>query len=283
MQKTRPRLFIASGLTMALKWNAEDDEQKKIMIANNAIKLDFLNKLFDIFFANDFSLVEYIVPQDTLKVPDDKFLSLWKPIERKYPKEIVEIRFQLTKFLYPKQFNAKNYEALTDLQKEKLTEVDATDAFKYAIGHLFALGDINFEGNYIHGPYGYASIGGEAETFFNSVRDLSSDLLKDFGELLFDREVIVFQNYRIVLKNKYKVPPPYNGMFRDKEYLEVTYENNKDLSFYDEQEKLKDQMQYVYDHLISRDDYQQFWRSYRNRYFNLKARYKEAYAINPDW
>ncbi len=118
---------------MALKRNAENEEQKKIMMANNNLKIDFLKSFFESLFPNDFSLIEYIVPQDILKVPESKFLSLWHLIVKRYPKEIEEIRFQLTKFLYPKQFNTKTYKDLTAIQKKELESVDASIAFKYAI------------------------------------------------------------------------------------------------------------------------------------------------------
>jgi hypothetical protein len=282
-QKKRPRFFVVSGLNSALKWNAETEEQKKIMMANNAIKIDFLKTFFENFFPNDFSLVEYIIPQDILKVPESKFLALWKLIEKKYYNEMQEVKFQLTKFLYPKEFNTKTFQELTEKQRQKLNEVDASIAFKYAISHLFALGDINFEGNYIHNPNGYISIGGENEIFFNSVRDFAYNLLKDFGELFFDKEVVAFNNYRIVLKNDYKVPPPYNGMFNSSGLTEVTYENNRNLDFYDSQEKLKDQMDYMYENLVSKKEYEKFWINYKERYFDLKNRYKEAYDINDSW
>ncbi len=283
MQKKRLRFFIVSGLNMALKWNAQNEQQKAIMMASDALKFDFLKTFFDKFFPNDFSLVEYIVPQDILKVPETKFLALWRLIEKKYPDELKEIRFQLTKFLYPKQFNARSYNGLSLKQREDLKRVDASTAFQYAIGHLFALGDINFEGNYVHTPNGYVSIGGEYEVFFNKVRDVAYDTLKDFGEMLFDREVIVKNNYRIVLQNKFKVPPPYNGMFREKELLEVTYENGKSLDYYNTQTKVQDQLHYMYDNLLSKVEYQKFWDSYRPRYLDLKTRYKEAYNIRKDW
>ncbi len=282
-QKKRSRFFIVSGLNMALKWNAETAQQKAIMIASDAIKFDFLRTFFETFFRNDFSIIEYIVPQDILKVPETKFLALWHLIEKKYPDELKEIRFQLTKFLYPKQFNARSYDQLTREQRENLSKVDASIAFKYAIGHLFVLGDINFEGNYVHNPNGYISIGGEYEIFFNKVRDVAYDTLKDFGEMLFDRDVIVKYNYRIILQNKFKVPPPYNGMFNEKEVLEATYENGKPLDYYDTQAKVQDQMQYMYDNLLSKAEYQKFWDSYKPRCLDLKARYKEAYNIHKDW
>lgn len=195
----------------------------------------------------------------------------------------METKFQLTKFLYPKQFNTKNYSDLSPEQKKKLNNVDASDAFKYAISHLFVFADINFEGNYIHNPKGYISVGNESEEFFNLIRELSYELLKDFGELFFDRQLTTFDNYRLVLKNKYKVPPPYNGMFNHSGLLEVTYENNRDLDFYNSQEKLKDQMDYMYENLISKKDYEKFWMNYKERYFDLKKRYKEAYNINDSW
>jgi len=283
MQKKRPRFFIVSGINMALQWNAENEEQKKVMMANNNIKIDFLRLFFEKFFPNEFSLIEFIIPQDTLKVPESKIIALWNIIETKHPAELQEIRFQLTKFIYPKIFNVKTYKDLSRDQLEKLYEVDATIAFKYAIGHLFALGDISFEGNYIHNPYGYVSFGGEAEAFFNIVRDLAYKSLKDFGSLLFNRKFVLYENFRIVLENEYKVPPAYNGMFHKKELMEVTYENQHSLDFYDSQAKLTDQMNYMYDNLLSKKEYQKFWNDYKTRYFDLKERYKESYEIKSDW
>jgi len=283
MQKKRPRFFIISGLNMALKWNAQNEAQKAIMIASDAIKFDFLRHFFETFFPNDFSIIEYVVPQDILKVPEAKFLALWHLVEKKYPHELKEIRFQLTKFLYPKQFNAKTYDALSKDQVAKLESIDASVAYKYAIGHLFTMGDLNFEGNYVHNLNGYLSIGGEHEFFFNKLRDLACETFKDLGQMLFDRQVIVKNNYRIVLQNNYMVPPPYNGMFDEKGLLEVTYENAKTLDYYNGQEKVQDQLQYMYDNLVSRTEYKKFWDSYRERYLDLKARYKEAYGIHKDW
>jgi hypothetical protein len=268
---------------MALRWNAESEDERAIMLANNAIKFDFLRVFFERFFKDDFSLIEHIVSQDVLKVPEEKLTALWNLIEGKYQDELKEIKFQLTKYLFPKQFNVQSYSDLTKMQRENLKHVDATDAFNYAIGHLFALGDINFEGNYIHNPSGYVSIGGEIEAVFNKVRALAYGVVKDFGQLFFDREIIVKDNYRIVLQNEYKVPPPYNGMFGAKGLLEVTYENERNLGFYDTQVKLKDQMDYMYENLVSRDECQKFWNEYRQRYFDLKGRYKEAYNIKSNW
>ncbi|MFA5021579.1 MAG: hypothetical protein WC508_00655 [Patescibacteria group bacterium] len=283
MQNKRSRLFIVSALNFAFRFNAENEKQRAIMAANNAIKLDFLKKFFEKFFPNDFSIIETIVAQDILKVPESKLLALWSIIERKYPQDIQAVKFQLTKFLYPKLFNENSYEKLSAKQKDQLAKTDATDAFKYAIGHLFALGDINFEGNYIHNPNGYVSIGGEAEQVFNKVRDLAYGIIQDYAEIIFDRKIILEDNYRIVLQNKHKVPPPYNGMFEKGELFEATYENNRDLDFYDNEEKVKDQMDYMYKNLITKKEYQKFWAEYKERYFNLKSRYQEAYGIGNDW
>ncbi len=283
MQKKRPRFFISSGLNMALKWNARNDEQKAIMIANNALKIDFLKTFFETFFPNDFSLIECIVAQDVLKVPEEKFLNLWKIVEKKYHEELKEVRFQLSKFLHPKQFNTQTYDELTPEQKEKLEEVDASIAFKYAIGHSFVFADMNFEGNYVHNKNGYVSIGGDQEIFFNKVRILALEVLKESGEMLFDRKVIVHQNTHIVLTHEHKAAPPYIGQYDKKDCLEVTYENGRDISFYNSQEKLKEGMDLMYKELLPQVKYEQFWADYQKRYFDLKARYKEAYQIREDW
>ncbi len=42
-------------------------------------------------------------------------------------------------------------------------------------------------------------------------------------------------------------------------------------------------MQYMYENFISEKEYQQFWEEYKKRYFDLKARYKEAYNIGDSW
>ncbi len=268
---------------MALKWTAKTDEQRKIMIASNNIKLDFLKTFFNTFFYDAFSLIEYVVSQDVLKISEDKVLNLWNMMEKKYPNELLEIRFQLTKFLYPKQLNKRTYNELTKEQKKLFEELDASNALKYAIWHLFALGDLNFEWNYVHNPKGYVSIGGDREIFFNKIRKLAYQTFKDSWDYIFDRKIIAYDNYKIVLKEKYSVPPPYNWVFWKKDYKEVTYENWKWLDYYDNQEKLKWQMNYMYENLITRWQYEKFWNNYRSRYFELKSRYKEAYNIDINW
>ena len=109
------------------------------MVADNAMKIDFMKYFFERFFPETFSLIEYVIPQDILKIPEEKLLALRKLVEVEQVEEIEEVRFQLTKFLYPKIFNVKVYSELTDAQKEKLNKVDASLAFKYAISHLFVL------------------------------------------------------------------------------------------------------------------------------------------------
>lgn len=283
-QKEKPRFYVMSALNSALMWNAENDEQKKIMIANNSIKMDFLRSLFEKFFKDDFILVEYVVPQDMLKIPESKILYLWNLIEEKYPEELVEVRFQLIKFLYPRKFNVQKHKELNSKQLEELKTVDATSAFKYAISHLFVLGDLNFEGNYVHSAKGYFSLGGEQEIYFNKVRDLAYKVLKDYGGVLFERKIVTFDNSRLVLRDKVKVPIPYNGMLDGHgKLLEVTYENERDLDYYESQEKLKPQMDYMYENILSKNEYEEFWNEYKNRYFNLKERYRKAYKIKSNW
>ena len=290
MQKERPRFLIVSGLNMALKWNAQNEEQRKIMIANNALKMDFLKTFFEKFFTNEFSLIEYVIQQDSLKVSESKFLALWNLLEKKYKDELREIRFQLTKFIYPKQFNVSSYNDMNEAQRRKMKEVDISRALKYAINHLFVFVDANFEGNYVHNDAGYVSVGGSQEEYFNIVRDFAFEIVRDYGEFLFEREVICFENKSIILKNKYNTPPPYNGYYvgnnsksKYNELLEVTYENERSLDYYDSIEKLRDQIDYVYENILSQEDYQKFWDNYRIRYFDLKERYREAYKIGPKW
>lgn len=275
---------------MALKWNAQNEEQRKIMIANNALKMDFLKIFFEKFFYDEFSLIEYVIQQDSLKVSESKFLALWNLLEKKHKDELREIRFQLTKFIYPKQFNVSSYDELSESQKQKMDEVDISEALKYAINHLFVFVDANFEGNYVHNQNGYVSVGGSQEEYFNIVRDFAFEIVRDYGEFLFGREVICFENKSIILKNKYITPPPYNGYYvgnksksKYNELLEVTYENERTINYYDSIEKLRDQMDYMYENLISREGYQNFWNDYRERYFNLKERYRTAYEIGPEW
>jgi hypothetical protein len=286
MQARRPRMFVVSGLNMALKWNAKNEKQKKIMMIDNYLKMDFLRTFFDKFFPNDFSIIEYIVAQDPIKISEEKLIALWKVLERKYPQEIKELKYSLAKFKKPKLFAN---EVLSDEAQFFLNskDEDLIGAFKYAISHLFTMADINFEGNYIHNPNGYITVGGSTEKVFNKIRELAFNLLADVAELIFEREVIYMDNIRLIIENENHIPPPYNGYFesygRDKiRLMEVTYENNEKLDFYDSCEKLKQDMDYIYS-LVPKKEYEEFWNKYKERYFDLKKRYREAYFLEEDF
>ena len=66
------------------------------------------------------------------------------------------------------------------------------------------------------------------------------------------------------------------------ELAEVTYENGEGLDFYDKYDKLKPDMEYIYE-FIPKDRYQAFWTDYKDRYFDLKQRYREAYKLAEDF
>lgn len=285
-QSRRPRMFVVSGLNMALKWNARTDRQKTIMLINNYLKLDFLRTFFETFFPDDFSVIEYIVAQDPIKITDDKLLALWKILERRYPGQIDELKMTLARYKRPQLFGNKK---LSDEAKTFLNSQDKEllDAFKYAVAHLFVMADINFEGNYVHNPVGYLTVGGPAEKTFNTIRELALRVLHDIAELVFERDVICEDNIRLIVEEKSKVPVPYNGYFQsygeDKlKLVEVTYENGENLDFYDGYEKLKPDMDYIYQ-FVSKDRYRQFWFDYKDRYMDLKRRYREAYGLAEDF
>jgi hypothetical protein len=285
-QPKRPRMFVVSGLNMALKYNAQNDRQKTIMMINNYLKLDFLRVFFETFFADQFSIIEYIVAQDPIKIPDDKLLMLWKVLERRHPQQIEELKLTFAKYKRPRLFGgpelSEEAKAFLNSQEEELI-----GAFKYAVSHLFVMADINFEGNYIHNPVGYLSVGGSNEKEFNVIRQLAFDTLQDIAELVFEREVIYKDNLRLVVETKPHAPAPYSGAFRTfgekrLELTEVTYENGADMDFYNDYDKLKPDMNYIYE-FIPKERYQEFWLSYRDRYFDLKQRYREAYKLTEDF
>lgn len=285
-QSTRPRLYLVSALNIALKWNARTEHQKKVMMIDNNLKMDFLRNFFEEFFSDEFSIIEYVVAQDPIKVSDVKLISLWKVLERRYPKEIAKLKLTLAKYKRPQLFNT---EILSDEANQFLSsrDEDLIGAFKYAVSHLFVLADINFEGNYVHNPTGYLTIGGPTEEAFNMIRELALKVLEDIAEVVFEREVIYKDNIRLVVDPLTRSPVPYNGNFEsygnDKLRLaEVTYENNEPLSFYDGRNKLKPDIDYIYE-FISRDEYQKFWDKYKSRYFELKKRYREAYNLEQDF
>lgn len=269
MQEKRPRFFLVSGVNFALRWNARTGIERKVMLMNTSLKTDMIKKFITHFFPETFSLVEPIVSQDILKVSEKKILALWELLERKHPEQAKE----LVKIL--KQF--------TRLDEDKNESIHRV--LGYAVGHLFAMGDINFEGNYIHNPIGYASIGGEKEIIFNRVRKLLSPLIQDFTEVIFERGVITKDNMRIVVTTKENVPPPYNGFFKENSgslttsLEEVTYENERPFSFYEEHGRLYEDIEYIYD-VVGKEEYKNFWDSYQKRYIDLKSRYQEAYQIS---
>lgn len=288
MQSRRSRVFVISGLNMALLWNAKSERQKKIMMIDNYLKLDFLRKFFEEFFPDDFSVIEYAVSQDPIKISEDKLLALWKILERKYPSQINQLKLQLAKYKRPKLFI--NRQELPDEITAFLNwkDQDIIGAFKYAISHIFAMADINFEGNYIHNQIGYLTIGGPTEKVFNVIRELTLKTLNDVAEIVFERDVIFMDNLRLVLETGNGAPLPYNGYFEsygnDKfRLVEVTYENGETLDFYDQHEDLKPDMEYIYKNFIPRKEYEKFWNSYRERYFDLKNRYREAYGLEEDF
>jgi hypothetical protein len=284
MQKEKPRFLIVSGINMALLWNSRDEEERKRMLANNAIKLDFLRNFFETFFESEFSLIEYVISQDVLKISEDKIAAIWKMVDKKYPEKVREVKFQLMKFANPSKFNYSRYQDLPEALKTEIDNFeDVADSFKYAVAHLFVFADLNFEGNYIHTADGYFSIGGEAEEYFNLVRNVSFEILQDYGELLLDRKVIIYDNDKLVLKNKFKIPPPYNGITDGEGFLEVSYENGRRLDFYDNYVGTKEQMDYMYANLLGKEEYEKFWTGYRDRYFKLKEKYRLAYKIGSDW
>lgn len=290
MQNKRPRFWVVSGVNMAMKWNAKTERQRKVMVINNRLKFNFLQTFFETFFKDDFSVVEYTVIQDTLRISDEKILELWSLIEERHNDEISEIKRKLAQFKRPKLFSTPtlNEEAQEFLKSQN---EDLLNAFKYAIAHIFVFGDVNLEGNYILNHNGFLSIGGHQERWFNKVREFSFNMIKERGSEIFGEKVILKDNLKLVLESKPNTPPSYNGFFRSfgnpknrgLELDEVTYENKRDLNFYDSHEKLASEMNYMYKNIVSRTDYENFWNGYRVKYFDLKSRYCEAYMDGDDF
>lgn len=267
-QKRRPRLFLVSGVNFALRWNAQTEDERKIMLRNTHLKFDFFQHFIEAFFPQAFSIVEPVISQDILKISEQKMFGLWSLLERKHPEETKTLKAHLQRFAH-----------VNGSEEEQMHKV-----LGYAVGHLFAMGDINFEGNYVHHPIGYATVGGDREGVFNEVRALLMPLIADFAEVVFEREVIIKDNLRIVVETKEKVPPPYNGFFwassrgTNRSLEEITYENERDFTFYENHKRLYEDIEYIYS-LVSKEQYQEFWNEYRTRYIDLKARYAEAYGI----
>lgn len=286
-QQIRPRLYVISGLNVALKWNSRSEDENKIMIINNNLKIDFTQKFFERFFPEAFSIIEFVIAQDPLKIPEEKILKVWQLLEKKYPNEMREVKIALARFVNPKLFNDLNDLSTEAKHYIENPDKNLTNSFKYAISHIFAFGDINFEGNYVHNPLGYLSIGGHQEKYFNIVRRLGFQYLKDKAEDFFGRRVILKDNLKLVLEGKHKAPPAYNPSLKKKggksEVEEVTYENGRELTFYDSNQKLSEEMKFMYDSFVPKNEYEKFWKEYRERYFDLKKRYVEAYKLNSDF
>lgn len=268
-QKKRPRLILITGINAALKYNAENEEQRKIMYRNNMLKLKFVEEALNKFFPATFSIIETRLAYDFMKIPEDKLDKLWQVFLKRFPERLAPLSERLKIFSSGGNLNYPN--------ENKLRE-----SFRYAVLHLFALGDVNLDYDFIHNKKGYCSVGEHQELIFNVVREIGYEILKDVGEVVFEREVHCFQNPKIVIEDKGRVPPAYNGAFRsngNKNWLdEVTYENDLPLSYYDSRPRLKPHMDYLYK-IIPKKIFEEYWKNYRPRYMALKKRYNEAYGI----
>ncbi len=270
MQKKKPRLIIVTGINAALRYNAENEYQKKVMYRNNMLKMKFVEETLNKFFPNTFSLIETRLAYDFMKISEDKLDKLYSLFIKKFPERMSPLTESLRKFSSSGNTHLPN--------EEKLRE-----AFRYAVLHLFILADVNLDYDFIHNKKGYCSIGEHQELIFNIVREVGYEILKDVGEIVFEREVHCFKNPKIVIQGEGQVPPPYNGSFRsnsNKTFIdEVTYENKKTLSYYDDRPRLKPHMDYLYK-IISREIFEKYWINYKPRYLELKKKYDEAYNIN---
>lgn len=280
-QKTRPMLYVASGINLAMRWNAKNDKQKRMLLAHNKIKFDFLQNFFSRFFPDDFSVIEYAVVQDPIRVPEDTLTELWQAIAKKYPERAEYVKFALARFSHPEWSSGKEgKEKLETYVREQTGELE--DSFKYALAHSFTFGDINFDGNYYLNPNGFASIGGHQEKYFNEMRNLAFEFVDLLRELCKGQEILTRDNVQIIIEEPASVPPPYSGATRgnskSREFDEVTYENGRDLEYYDDRPKLQPDMEYIYQH-IPRGVYEKFWLEYKGRYKDLKGRYQEAYKL----
>ncbi len=281
MQKERPRLILVSGINAALKWNANTDNERRRMMINNALKMRFITDALQTFFPDAFSLVETRASYDFLKISERKLEMLWNIFEKEYPDKIAGLKTHLLRFKKPKLFaedlSEKDIEKLVNLNQAELK-----DAFKYAMVHLFCLGDINLSYDFAHNPKGYCSVGEYNEAIFNVVRKIGYEILKNVGEAVFDQEVYCFNNSKIVLQDEVKSPPPYNGAFRATRGItsldEATFENGRPLSYYDERPRLKPSMDFFYK-IIPKETFEKYWDSYKKKYLDLKARYEEAYQM----
>jgi excisionase family DNA binding protein len=269
MQKKKPRLIVVTGINAALKYNAQNEEQRKIMYRNNMLKLKFIEETLNKFFPNAFSIIETRLAYDFMKISEDKLDKLWQVFIKRFPERIAPLSESLKLFSSSGNTNYSN--------ENKLRE-----SFRYAVLHLFALGDVNLDYDFVHNEKGYCSIGEHQELIFNIVREVGYEILKDVGEVVFEREVHCFKNPKIVIEDKGHVPPPYNGSFRSNgnrtSIDEVTYKNSRELSYYDTRPRLKPHMDYLYK-IIPRETFEKYWKEYKPRYLELEKRYNEAYGI----
>ena len=280
-QHRRPQLYIVSGINMAMRWNARTEGERLVLLINNKLKFAYLKAFFERFYPDHFSVIEYVVSQDPLRINNEQFTAIWRELKMRFPKRIRTVEELLARFRKPALFNRAVSKALLDRYIDEYQE-EFESAVKYAVSHLFVLADINFDGNYYLNPNGFATIGGHQEAVFNEVRNLAFELLSKDSGLLQGNEVLIRDNVQIVLEEKENVPPAYNGATKGKgskrELDEVTYENARSLSYYSKRPKLKPEMDYLYDH-VDRDTYERFWNDFRPQYEMLKARYEEAYKM----
>lgn len=284
-QKKRPRLIIVSAVNTALRWNAHSEHERKIMMADNELKVDFIVHAIEHFFPDTFSLVHVRQLNDFMKISERKLDLIWNIFEKRYPEEIQKLKHHFLRFKNPKAYT----EILSGSDIEKVLHTHESvlrNAFRYAIVHLFGLGDINLSYDYIHNPKGYCSIGEHNEAVFNIIRKIGYTILKDIGEAIFDQEVFCFDNAKIVIKDEQNAPPPYNGASRTTNGTtsldEVTFENKLPLEYYDTRPRLSPSMQYLY-RIIPQDIYVKYWDTYRGTYYEKKERLREAYAIDNSW
>jgi excisionase family DNA binding protein len=269
MQKTKPRLILVTGINAALKYNASNEHQRKIMYRNNMLKLKFVEETLNNFFPDAFSIIETRLAYDFMKISEDKLDKLWQVFVKRFPERMQPLSESL------KRFSTSGRAIMPD-------EKNLRESFRYAVLHLFALGDVNLDYDFIHNEKGYCSIGEHQELIFNIVREVGYEILKDIGEIVFEREVHCFKNPKIVIEDNGHVPPAYNGSFRsngNKTYIdEATYQNNYSLSYYDDRPRLKPHMDYLYK-IIPREVFENYWEKYKQRYVALEKRYNEAYGI----
>jgi len=284
MQSKRPRLIIVSGVLASIKWNAQSDREKRMMLANYNLKAEFLKSFFDKFFKNVFSLVEFRISYDFLKISDKELDTTWSMLNDKYPEQVFGLKTKLLQFRHPKLFSSvvPGKDDLEHLFVEY--SEDMRDAFRYALIHLFAMGDVNIGWDFSHNKNGYCSIGEHNEQVFNVVREIGKEVLKDVLEKTLDQEVYSFENKKIVIDDVERMPPAYNGATRTvngkEEFDEVTYENERSLSYYSDRERLAPIMDNLYT-IVPMKDYESFWNKFCPIYLDLKSRYAEAYGF--DW